>query len=68
MQVLERGVFDDLFTVLGRRGYTVMGPTVADGAIVYGELRSSADLPVGWTDEQDGGHYQLKRRLRRAQW
>ena len=24
--------------------------------------RSSADLPVGWTDEQDGGHYRLRRR------
>ena len=62
MQVLERRAFDGLFAALDRRGYTVMGPTVADGAIVYGELRSTADLPVGWTDEQDGGHYRLKRR------
>jgi sulfhydrogenase subunit beta (sulfur reductase) len=62
MQVLERTAFDGLFTALDRRGYTVMGPTVADGAIVYGELRTTADLPVGWTDEQDGGHYRLKRR------
>ena len=23
---------------------------------------ASADLPVGWTDEQDGGHYRLRRR------
>ena len=56
MPVLERGAFDGLFSVLARRGYTVMGPTVADGAIVYGELGSTADLPLGWTDEQDGGH------------
>ena len=35
---------------------------MADGAIVYGELRSAAELPVGWTDEQDGGHYRLNRR------
>jgi sulfhydrogenase subunit beta (sulfur reductase) len=62
MHVLEREEFDGLFGVLSRRGYTVMGPTVADGAIVYGELRSAADLPIGWTDEQDGGHYRLRRR------
>ena len=42
---------------LQRRGYTVVGPTVQGQAIVYGELRSSADLPVGWTDEQEAGHY-----------
>jgi hypothetical protein len=35
---------------------------VRDQAIVYDELRTSADLPVGWTDEQDGGHYRLFRR------
>ena len=62
MHVLERGRLDDLFEALRRRGYTVIGPRVADGAIVYGELRSSRDLPIGWTDEQDGGHYRLKPR------
>ena len=62
MHVLERDRFDDLFEALGRRGYTVIGPRVADGAIVYGELRSAVELPVGWTDEQDGGHYRLTRR------
>jgi sulfhydrogenase subunit beta (sulfur reductase) len=51
-----------LFEVLRRRGFRLVGPTVQDGAIVYGELQSSADLPVGWTDEQDGGTYRLKRR------
>lgn len=40
-------------------GYTVIGPTVRDGAIVYDELDSVADLPAGKTDEQEGGHYRL---------
>jgi sulfhydrogenase subunit beta (sulfur reductase) len=62
VHVLERERFDELFGALARRGYTVVGPTVADGAIVYGELRAAADLPVGWTDEQEGGHYRLRRR------
>ena len=60
--VIERNDFDGLITALMGRGYTVVGPTVSDGAIVYDELASSADLPIGWTDEQDGGHYRLRRR------
>ena len=60
--VIERSDFDELFGALTRRGYTVVGPTVRDRAIVYDEIRGAADLPVGWTDEQDGGHYRLRRR------
>ena len=33
-----------------------------DGAIVYDEVAGVGDLPAGWTDEQDGGHYRLRRR------
>jgi coenzyme F420-reducing hydrogenase alpha subunit len=33
--VLERASFDALFDALGRRGYTVVGPTVREQAIVY---------------------------------
>jgi sulfhydrogenase subunit beta (sulfur reductase) len=60
--VIERRDLDALIDAVARRGYTVVGPTVRDGAIVYDEVASSADLPAGWTDEQDGGHYRLRRR------
>ena len=60
--VIERRDFDELLGALTRRGYTIVGPTVRDRAIVYDEIRAAADLPVGWTDEQDGGHYRLRRR------
>jgi ferredoxin len=60
--VIERGDFDRLLQALEARGYTIIGPTVRDQAIVYGEIHGASDLPVGWTDEQDGGHYRLKRR------
>ena len=33
-----------------------------DGAIVYDDIWTSADLPAGWTDEQDGGRHRLHRR------
>jgi ferredoxin len=62
MQLLDRDGLDDLIVALTGRGMRVLGPTVGDGAIVHGEIRSSADLPVGWTDEQDGGTYRLRRR------
>ena len=47
---------------LRQEDYTVVGPTIAQGAIVFDELRTVNDLPIGWTDEQEGGHYRLVRR------
>jgi formate hydrogenlyase subunit 6/NADH:ubiquinone oxidoreductase subunit I len=55
-------ILDPLFGALRNNGYRLIGPTTRDGAIVYDELITPADLPVGWTDVQTGGHYRLKRR------
>jgi sulfhydrogenase subunit beta (sulfur reductase) len=60
--ILERDHLQQLLDVLRKRGYRVVGPTVRDRAVVYDDLTSVADLPVGWTDEQEGGIYRLKRR------
>ncbi len=60
--ILEAATLDDLLDGLDRRGYTVVGPTVAGGAIAYDEVSSTADLPRGWTDEQGAGRYRLTRR------
>ena len=51
-----------LIDALRTRGYRVLGPTVVDEAIVYAELESADELPIGWTDRQDGGTYRLERR------
>jgi sulfhydrogenase subunit beta (sulfur reductase) len=59
LHVIERPVVDQLLEVLAARGYTVIGPTVRDQAIVYDEIGSTKDMPVGLRDEQDGGHYRL---------
>jgi sulfhydrogenase subunit beta (sulfur reductase) len=61
-RVIEPGALEALVGALRGRGYRVLGPTVSDGAIVYEELESAAELPIGWTDSQDGGHYRLRRR------
>jgi len=60
--IIERGDLQRLIDALLEKGYRVVGPVVRDGAIVYDEMTSVADLPMGWTDEQDGGKYRLKRR------
>ena len=60
--VVTRAGLDALMGALTSRGYRVIGPTVRDEAIVFDDIGGVADLPEGWTDEQDGGHYRIKRR------
>ena len=62
LRVLDRVDFSALFDTLGDDGYTIMGPTVRDHAIVYDELGGVDDLPIGWTDEREAGEYRLRRR------
>ncbi len=57
---LDVGGLDRLIAALATAGYRVVGPQVADGAIVLRDLAGAADLPAGWLDEQDGGHYRLR--------
>ena len=61
-RILERSGLDDLIFALRGEGLTVVGPTVRDGAIVYDELVSARDLPIGWTDRQDAATYRLRER------
>ena len=60
--VLDLAGLRALVGALWERGYTVIGPTVRDQAIVLDEIESADDLPAGWTDEQEGGSYRLRRR------
>src|SRR5262245_25583281 len=60
--IVERGDLQPLIDALLEGGYRIVGPVVRDGAIIYDEITSVADLPEGWTDEQDGGKYRLRRR------
>ena len=60
--VLDQIGLDALLSALTERGYSLIGPTRRDGAIVYGEIEGVQDLPAGWGDEQDGGSYRLRER------
>ncbi len=59
--VMESSDLQKFIDVLWRKGYHVVGPTVRNGVVVYDELKSVTDLPAGWTDEQEGATYRLKK-------
>lgn len=59
---MPREGLNALLEELIRCGYTVVGPTIRQGAIVYDRLHSAGDLPHGWTDRQEAGQYRLQRR------
>jgi ferredoxin len=60
--VMPRHGLGELLGLLRADGWTLVGPTVRDGAIVYREIEGAEDLPVGWTEDQDAGAYRLRRR------
>ena len=66
MFIIEREHIDSLFTALAELKYELIGPTVHDGAIHLEEIKSADQLPIGWTDHQDGGTYRLKKRNDKA--
>ncbi len=59
---LLREHFPSFVSSLRSHGYTVVGPTVRDGAIVYAEIEGIDDLPIGRTDRQGPGAYRLEHR------
>ena len=63
---IEREDFQGLFDALADRGYTLVGPTIREGAMVYDQVHRESDLPIGWTDDQQAGSYRLKKRDDRA--
>ena len=52
--IFEAHNFQSLLDALRQQGYQVMGPTIRDGAIVYDAVSRVNDLPIGWTEVQDG--------------
>jgi sulfhydrogenase subunit beta (sulfur reductase) len=61
-RVVSRDDIHTLILALEGAGYTVIGPTVEQGAIVYDRIHRVEDLPIGWTDDQGPGTYRLRRR------
>jgi ferredoxin len=60
--VIEAAGLEALVGALRSDGYTVIGPQVRSGSIVYGELESADQLAANVEDVQDGGTYRLRDR------
>ena len=56
---LPRAELSRLLDALAADGRTVIGPTIAEGAVTYDELDESTPLPVGWTADTAPGRYRL---------
>ncbi len=56
---LPRSSFKDLFTLLLREGFRIVGPREEDGTIVFKPVTSISDLPVGVRDDQSPGRYRI---------
>ena len=61
-RILDVDGLQALVQVLRDRGFTVIGPTVRDGAIVNAPITHVDQLPRGVGDEQDAAHYRLTER------
>ncbi|MGD8909258.1 MAG: 4Fe-4S dicluster domain-containing protein [Chromatiales bacterium] len=57
---LPRSSLATLFSTLQQAGYQVYGPRVRDGVIQFGPVDDVSSLPVGLTNDQQPGHYQLQ--------
>ena len=58
--LLPKAGLQQIRDALKNQGFRTVGPQPRDGAVVYDDLDSVAQLPIGLLDEQDGGHYRLR--------
>ena len=57
---IEKPGLQAIIDRLKELGYRVIGPTISESAIVYDEIASLEELPIGFSDDQEAGRYRLK--------
>jgi ferredoxin len=62
MVKIKHADFDNLLQAIKHGGYQLVGPTIQNKVIVYDRLESAADLPIAWTERQEGATYRLEKR------
>lgn len=63
---VEASDFDALLGALKHQGYQVKGPVLRDSAVVYDDLGSTDEMPIGWVDVPEPARYRLTRRDERS--
>lgn len=56
---IQKPELDNLIAKLSSMGYDVIAPQVKDKSIVHEPLNSAADLPIGYTNQQEPGKFRL---------
>lgn len=59
-KLLRRADFPELLQALKKLDYHIIGPVLSQGSIQWKEIHAVEDLPVGWKDHQEPGHYRLE--------
>jgi len=59
---LARADLQVLMDLLREDQRHLIGPTISDATIIYDEITSVEDLPIGWGDDQAPGRYRLRKR------
>jgi len=56
---IDKPALQSIVDKLKESGYRVIGPTVSQAAVVYSDLDSVQQLPIGYVDDQEAGRYRL---------
>lgn len=59
--LIEPKDIQSLLDMLKNTGYKTIGPTIRNGVVLYDQIQSIDDLPMGWNDDQDAGTYGLSK-------
>lgn len=59
---IQKPVFDKLLAALQTQGYETIGPRIRGAVLKYEQVDSLADMPRGYTSQQNGGHYRLQKK------
>ena len=57
--VIDPSGLQGLLDLLASQQYRIYGPVIRDRAVICDEVNRIEQLPVGWRDDQSGGHYRL---------
>lgn len=62
MKAIDKSSLEKILEALKSDGYTLIGPRLREGSVIYDEIQGISDLPAGWTDEQKAGYYRTIKR------
>jgi ferredoxin len=59
---LDRAQLGRILELLSEQQYEIIGPRLANHAIVWDQIQGMDDLPAGWTADSEPGRYRVRQR------